>query len=615
MDFNLNRYKKNIEVNTPHKVIIAWMACCGKNINETHIEQYRDHIIDFLENYEYILPPQKAYYSADDYNKIVNFVSPEISAWKENNLLRAMQHIIDFDQRLEFVMPSPIGNKKDNNIFACDIIMLYNYCVANEIEFEIEDDIDDLLEHITKFQKRQETSEEECIEIIKDNVDKCDKDSLWQIMDILPSHERKEKEEVEPRVEIRIVEKEVPAPVVKRAPTKIEDIKNSINLNYMIARSQLDENEALVYGAKFLAINLYDSEHRVSELMEFNRCKMEDINYTPLFEDKFGRNYNLNRYYYRMDHYWHPDITDLYPQKTLALLLRNEGLKSENGKADLEANFLTRNFYLGLLPGMEDKYSFVYKHAPSQIEKHKIISYGVRESEDLIFLTTEEIIAHFKNHQRLADFHNNEDTLSSNAVKKLLAISKTFTAEDDYHQIIEMIEELKDKKNNKSNQILEDFKNKYLFSSEAINKVLLEIFYLSMYIRGWKINDLLDYPLKREDCLSYSQHEKKIEDNVRISIKRVNTYINNIVDNSTKNIIYKLPLMKYNKKENNFFASNNKEEGLTIHERIKIMEAESENVYACLRLSSNHLATSAYYYYYHLTNKKLFDLNKLETIQ
>jgi len=382
----------------------------------------------------------------------------------------------------------------------------------------------------------------------------------------------------------------------------------------MISRSDLDENEALVYAAKFLALNLKDSENRVKELMEYNRCRMEDITYSPICNDKFAENYRINNYYYRLEYFWHPEIADLYPQKNMNMLLKNEAMKSDLGKDELDASLCYKNFYMGIIPGQEDKETFIYKTPALQLEKNKILSYGIRQENNFLLLSIEEIIKHFKNHRRLVDFVQTEEQINDHAIKKLISISKLFSNEEDYMNLLELIDDIK---NNKleDNNLLEDFKNKYLFASDQIDKVFEEIFFLAMYIRGWKINNMYDYPLQINDCLSYTDYERKIEDNVRNSIKRINQYVDNIADKSISKMIRQLPLMKYNRKNKVFYNSVNLEEGLTIFERIKIINETTDNIYACLKLSSNHLASSAYYYLDVLASKQIFNLDKLEFIQ
>ena len=74
----------------------------------------------------------------------------------------------------------------------------------------------------------------------------CDKKSLLAMMEYLPScekkGERRERSESRESRESRDQSDHM---------LSIEEIKSNININYMISRSQLDENEALVYGAKF----------------------------------------------------------------------------------------------------------------------------------------------------------------------------------------------------------------------------------------------------------------------------------------------------------------------------------------------------------------------------
>ena len=75
--------------------ITAWVSCCGKNVSKEQILENREKIINYLENYNYQLPPNENYYSNNDFVKLANFVSPiECCQWNRNNLLRALNHIL-----------------------------------------------------------------------------------------------------------------------------------------------------------------------------------------------------------------------------------------------------------------------------------------------------------------------------------------------------------------------------------------------------------------------------------------------------------------------------------------------------------------------------------------
>jgi len=603
MDFNLNRYKRNINQNTPNQVIIDLVVCCGKKISEENIEKQLEKIVSFLENYNYNLPPDINYYSKNDYIKLADFVSATSSEWQKENLHRAQQHIIDFDEKLEISLPIRYGYKNNNNIFNYDLIMLYNYCCHRNIKLEKEDTIDSIAEKIKNRKEEDSLDADDCVEIIKDNVDDCNKVELLQMMKFLKSRNKKEKEIIISPVPEKIVEEK------KRPMSSVEEIKNNININYMISRSDLDENEALVYAAKFLALNLIDSDSRVKELMEYNRCRMEEITYSPLSNDKFGERYNINNYYYRLDYFWHPEIADIYPQKNMNILLKNEAMKSDYGKTELDASLCYKNFYLGIIPGQENQLSFINNTPALQMDKKRILTYGIREKEQFILLSIEEIITHFKNYKSLVDFTNNEK-INESAIRKLKSICKLFSNDDDYMNLLDLIDNIE---NNKfeDNTLIEDFKNKYLFASDQIDRVLEEIFFLAMYIRGWKINDMYDYPLKKENCLNYKENERKIINNIRTSIRTINHYTDNIADKNISKMIKQLPLMKYDNTDKKFY---NMEGGVTIFERMKIINDTDENNYEYLKESSNIFTTSAYYYLNILASKKLFNLDNLEFV-
>ena len=69
--------------------------------------------------------------------------------------------------------------------------------------------------------------------------------------------------------------------------------------------------------------------------------------------------------------------------------------------------------------------------------------------------------------------------------------------------------------------------------------------------------------------------------------------------------------MKYNNIDKKFY---NMEGGVTIFERMKIINDTEENDYEYLKESSNIFTTSAYHYLNILASKKLFNLDNLEFV-
>lgn len=613
MDFNLNRYQNNINFDTPHDVIISLVACCGKKITRKNIEEHFEDIVKFLKNYNYILPPQKEYYSQDDYIKIANYVSSGEQEWQPTNLIRAMNHIKDFNEKLELTLPISIGNKNNNNIFSYDIIMLYEYCYSRNISTTTDDTIDTLLKKIEIKQEEDSYNDRDCVEIIQDNVEDCERSELLTILRMLKSRDRKERKEK--KIEKEEIEVSPPEPL-----RSVEEIKNSININYMISRSKLDENEALVYSAKFLALNLSHSDNKVKELLEYNRCHMKDETYTPTGDDLFSRNYKLNKYYYRLDHFWHPEIADLYTQKNITLLLKNEGLGSEEGKHELDIGLCNDNFYFGIIPGFEKLTTYFDKLNLEDINNNHILFYGNRQEEKYEVFSVQEIIKHFKENNCLKEFKK-DSIISPNAIKKLKAISKMFNNDTYYSNLLDLINEIKDNeiKNNiveeveikeeeEDNNVLDEFKNKYLFASDQVDRFLEEVFFFSMYSRGWKIKDLLDYPLNESESADFDKNIKNIGDNIKISYRRIKTIIDRIADKSISKMIYLLPLMKYNKEEKTF----SKQSGLTLFEKVKIIPDENDDYdYLSVRNDSYVIALTAYYYIFTLSGKKMFNIDKL----
>ena len=131
-------------------------------------------------------------------------------------------------------------------------------------------------------------------------------------------------------------------------------------------------------------------------------------------------------------------------------------------------------------------------------------------------------------------------------------------------------------------------------------------------MRGWKVGEEEDYPLKSEVCNTASLEMDKIERNINLHHSELTNFVEGL-DDSEKDVLKSLPLIKLNAQKN-LYISNNEQEGLTIYKRLEIIFGDTGNVYACIRMSSNYLISSANYYYRQLTGNDLIDVTHLDLI-
>jgi hypothetical protein len=141
-------------------------------------------------------------------------------------------------------------------------------------------------------------------------------------------------------------------------------------------------------------------------------------------------------------------------------------------------------------------------------------------------------------------------------------------------------------------------------------------------MRGWDGES--EYPLGEKSTLKSNINYETIEQNVSNSISNVMEFIKDNLYEDEKDILIKLPLMKYTKYHDEnfnfnaltFVPSPDPEDGNTIVERLEIVSKGSahKNMKSCIRLSSNIILTSVYFYSCSLNLDEPYNINLLEHI-
>lgn len=213
--------------------------------------------------------------------------------------------------------------------------------------------------------------------------------------------------------------------------------------------------------------------------------------------------------------------------------------------------------------------------------------------------------------------------------KKLINMSSII--EFEYTELLEVINVIE--KYNKNISIeAKNLIQKFQTSDSNIKENILfcfnKLLEFGMYMRGWKINNQIEYPLTRDQTV---QGSEDYSDQINLnSTNALNEYLKSLdsLPVDIANIFNKLPLMIA--KNSSINSDINLEvccdvnQGLTISDRIQIVRegdeevrnkaGKPENVYSCIRMSSNNFLWSSYYYLTLLNQLPPFNLKDLYKI-
>lgn len=588
MNFSLNRYGiiGNIDYNTPLCVLEEIMKCLGDDISSEDIEKHKESVIEHIRGVTKDIEIKETY-SEEELCEISTFVSQKETSWDEQNLLKAFHHIVSYNN----IIPESFvyGPKTNNNPLSYDVTMMYAFCLENGIRTNYNDSLNELAAYVRlSFAKRH---------ILLDTlVTKLSQMDTFGLINVLKESKYGNKEEF------------------VFSDSSRETIQKLKNNNKISIRTILTNEEAIVHAAKNYHIDISGSSCPSREILEL--CKVQ--NYKPIIEDNFQRNYKLNPMYYDMTKYWKSELSSLYDEKSLMMLLSNECVNHSeisDPRQFLYEITLTKNVYPGIIPDAKYTETFVYKTPFDELNTKHIISYGILHTRDVVALTPEEITKFLRTHKEFKDFVNEGEILSERNLKKLILICKSFPHEQKFNQLLCTIRDTKtlgNVMNSKMKEFISYVKNCEENTKTQINSMFDSMFELGMMMRGWE--DGKDFPLSSEQCSSYAENYDEIETRVMNSIKDLIESIGTMSD-ATKMIIKSLPLIKLSEKDKSYYRNTNSDEGITFYERLMLISTNPDSIYSCLRLSSNYIVATSQYYNVLLNGKSYIDIAKLEFIQ
>lgn len=586
MNFSLNRFgiTGNIDYNTPLCVLEEIIKCLGDEITLEDIGEHKSQVIEYIQEFSKDIEIKDSY-TEEELCLISTFVSQEETSWDQNNLLKAFNHLVSYNNNIpeRFVY----GPKTNNNPLSYDVTMMYAYCSENGIRTNYNDTLNELAAYVRlSFANKH---------ILLDTlITKLSLMDTFGLINVLKETKYCNNEDF-------VFSDSSKESIVK--------LKNSDKI-----RTILTNEEAIIQSAKNYNIDISSSSTPSREFIEMSKGS----NFKPITDNAFQSNYKLNPLYYDMTKYWKSDLSCLYDEKSLMKLLSSECV-NHNEISDprhfLYEITLTKNIYPGIIPEAKYTETFIYKTPFEEINTKHIISYGILHTKDLIALTPEEITKFLRIHKEFKDFINHGEILSERILKKLILICKSFPHEQKYNELLDIIRDTKtlgNVMNSKMKEFISYVKNCENATKEQINLMFDNMFKLAMYMRGWKEDK--DYPLSASQCNKYAENFDEIETRVALSIKNLVEAINAMPD-SMKMIIKSLPLIKFEEKDKNYYRNTNTDEGITFYERLVFISTKPDSMYSCLRLSSNFIASTSQYYNVLLNGKSYIDISKLEFIQ
>ena len=540
MKFNLNRSFNVFKISrdTPIDLIIFLMRTTGKNIDRDKIDKKFEKIKSYLENYEEYIEI-KDNYDHSELNKITTYVTDMEEPWSVRNLLSSFNQLTKFYTK--FILPEvdgiTFGSKTNDRPLSYDICMCYITCIRLGVFVSREDTIETLRDKIISVSENKERN----YDLLKKNINKLNALELYNMT--------KNLDDMEDNYSFRDTE-------------SLEKLSKNINLSYIIRNSILNNDEAVVYAAKFFNYDISESSSPISILKSITERK-EEIIFS--IEDDFTRKFTINSGYYKLDKFWRKNISFLYTPKILSNLKEYENLDDDQ---DLDKRYNEDNYYDG-----------VFDFDKNISDKEGVITFG-NITEGTIELTTiRKLIEDFKEKLSFGKYESN--------IEKLVNICKENKSHEhaSLYKIVRFIQ--------KYCLVTNDSIKNLKACSDKHKPVLKE-----MFSKLLEVSQSLKGKEKVDDFSNIS---------IMNNILNLNKYLSDIKNQELKTMIDALPIINY--KDDKFCKPldnhySNIVEDLSNTKNLKDKTSEY------LKNKCKYYAYTAYYYEYIFYKEQLFDLEK-----
>jgi hypothetical protein len=626
---------------------------------------YAKSIIDSIkERKKYIIregdwvKPKIHGFTTDIIEELVKYINTD-QKWGVTSLITAFRHIMEFIQEDPPTIPKEftIGKKTVEDPYALTPCMLYRICSYYKIKTERKTTLLQMSQSVKYFLCDVDELKGKIDDIIS-TFNKVELINLLLSNEMSISLSPSIRANFSNRRTVPIITDRKPKTVGNIQPELItkeaidDTIKKFTDLKNILPRIDAgNHNEAIVLASTVYGVNLCECNNPYNEYMgmkESSFSSLSDNNWIPL-DNTFRMMYLQNPQWYNLKHTWVSKLSKLYKDKQIIEFAKNEGYEDVDNRADAEAllgqSRCTATFYVGVHPYVENKKTPIELDNSNEVNRNLLVSYGIVDDKKFTLFKITELISTFSRLRAFSNPENLNEQFSKVSINKLrnimtnqigkkgksyLFMSSTMSLptsssfEDEvkstYTSLLKIMDEIEELNKNispQARQLINLGKNK------DIDTLLTLVMEMGYYMRGWKIETEKrkkhDLPIKDTETMDSQFDELSV--NVTDAISRFFSTLES-VERNVKTVFNSLPLMMLRKSAMRadiiFEVNQNTDEGLTMVDRINIVKKakgdKDENVYACIRLSSNRLLSSAYYYRQLLSLSLDFDIKDMADI-
>lgn len=553
----------------------------------SNIERYRPNIVE-------------GDMSNRNLSLIATFVNCKSSTWTKSSLLKAYDHLINFDR--DEIKNIVYGQKTYNDLNVYNACMLYSLCLKNGIKTDWTTTPEMMLFSIQQLSIKTSQLRGQLSSLIE----KLNKVDLVNLMNQI---QVKNLDLIDD--EVIGIKNEVQQPLLEIDTQELKSVMDKYqNTKYLLKHvNPTSHNEAIILASLLYNLNLTESLVPLDEFREIRKVRNLNL-YIPI-DKTFKSRYVRNPEWYDLTLFWEPKLSFIYDDEGLKKLCLHEGFDQEDFRqygydSLLHISRISQNIFMGKNVYSDEDMTPIMLHDISELNNYECITLGNIETKELITYSIDELANFFMETKDYKNPSKVKEMLEKRVTKKI----KMYAYKIQHTKMIQAINVVENWRKY-SSEHSEKLRFIYLKNNSIVD-ILYKVLECGMYMRGWKVTSN-SYPLKESNTLGVENALVKIESNVYESITQIFEKVETYSDHE-KRVLDDLPLLKISDKS--FIVTPDPDDGRSILERLKfvINGDKHKTMKSCIRLTSNIVLVSVYFYLLSLGLPEPFSVNDLDHI-
>ena len=630
----------DITINTP-LFVLDYIAKFIKLIyKESYIgmENYHIEIVNAINEYNYVeIDLNQENEEETNLSRIMKFISPYSSSseWLIESIIMGYDHMMSFS--IEYDLPEYnlkeicIGNKTNESPYSLNQLIVYRIASYHNYTMNKNTSYDELTMFIERLALKKITSFKNSLLHTINSMNDIDLLKVYHLVGNLKTIDTNES-----NLEIQ---------EVRDTPLVFDSFMFEMTLNNYFDRKQLicrlkakTNYEAIIVAAIKYKINIIDSHYPLKELECLN--KRTYIPYCQFFSKK----YNSNKEYYNINKNWCENLSnsEIYTLQQMKEFVINEGFEKINTLSFNELNSYMKstknmfNFYFGKHISCKNT-STIMLTPLSELNNDELICFGIENKNDLYYISIDELNDYFSNMKMYVDPITN-CMIDRRVINKLMLFCKNNNHVKLYRTIEDLnkMEKLLDMTSFKIKKNLQTYDNDTV---EKLKKFFNNTMEMGLYMRGWKVNESIDFPLESEKTIYDESKSVPIDKVIDISIYGETGYTKKqcVMDNTAIALekamdslnelptelicdIKQLHILKFNKKDTAVEIMGCLFKGAKVYTQetlidcLKSIYKGIENNESCMRTNSNWILYSSIWYMMVFGFEVPFKIDKIDDI-